>query len=336
MSELEKNHLSRVLVFEKMSRIAEELDFATEGSARWQHLRDHVSLLSTHFDTMHREGAELIMKSRRMLALPQSSRLAQDEAQARTTLQAAIENIETTHIRYHQLVTEILKLITRGQYGLSIQKLNRVQSRERHLSSEMERFVGIVSGTVHKSLQRSSREAEKISLFLAVSLIVILLSSSGVVFFTRNIVRSLRNLAQAAHSLGEGNYGVALDAGSDEVGEVNAAFALMSKKLEVARRDLETKNLELLDHVDLISRQKDELEKVNKELDSFAHTVSHDIRSPLMGIMGYGSVLSKHCCHGLDERGQRAVAGIQKGSQRLNEMIDDLLTMTRLARVQNP
>ena len=127
---------------------------------------------------------------------------------------------------------------------------------------------------------------------------------------------------KATHQIGEGNFSLDLDNPThDEIGEVRKAFNVMTQKLDEAKKELELRNQDLATNLDLTSQQKKDLEKVNKELDNFVHTVSHDLRSPLMGIGGYATILTKDYHDRLDERAQRCVLGMRRGVDRLSAML---------------
>ena len=85
-----------------------------------------------------------------------------------------------------------------------------------------------------------------------------------------------------------------------------------------------------------ISQQKKDLEKLNKELDRFVHTVSHDIAGPLTTIVGYASYLDTQYAQQLDDRGKDCIKGVRKGATRLTVLIKDMLELTKMTRVKNP
>lgn len=82
--------------------------------------------------------------------------------------------------------------------------------------------------------------------------------------------------------------------------------------------------------------QKRYLEKANAELDSFVYTASHDLRAPLRAIASFASFLNEDCAKQLDERGRDYLDEIQKGAIKMNLLIDDLLSLSRISRVRNP
>lgn len=75
-----------------------------------------------------------------------------------------------------------------------------------------------------------------------------------------------------------------------------------------------------------------ELTEANKELAAFTHSVSHDLRSPLIVITGFSRLLLKECGDGLDAEHRGMLSTIQNYAQRMERLIDDLLTFSRLGR----
>lgn len=75
-----------------------------------------------------------------------------------------------------------------------------------------------------------------------------------------------------------------------------------------------------------------ELEAINKELESFCYSVSHDLRAPLRGIAGFTQVLEETCGTSLDETSRDYFGRILSATNRMGELIDDLLKLSRVTR----
>lgn len=75
-----------------------------------------------------------------------------------------------------------------------------------------------------------------------------------------------------------------------------------------------------------------QLQAVNKELESFSYSVSHDLRAPLRTIDGFSQAIMEDYSDKLDDDGKRYLQRVREGSQQMAQLIDDMLTLSRLTR----
>ncbi len=85
-----------------------------------------------------------------------------------------------------------------------------------------------------------------------------------------------------------------------------------------------------------LAEERIALEKSNTELDSFVYTASHDLRAPLRGINSFSKFIEEDYSDVLDDEGRDYLRRIRNGVGRMTQLIDDLLSLSRISRQKNP
>jgi len=149
----------------------------------------------------------------------------------------------------------------------------------------------------------------------------------------RRTVQSLQAVSDGVERLARGDFAHAIDVPpGDEIGdlarEANHTAARLRELREEADRETARAQAQLLE----TQRQALAAETANKELESFSYSVSHDLRAPLRGIDGFSQALVEDEAERLSSRGQNYLQRIRAAAQRMAELIDDLLRLSRVSR----
>jgi PAS domain S-box-containing protein len=83
---------------------------------------------------------------------------------------------------------------------------------------------------------------------------------------------------------------------------------------------------------DAVRRLNETLEASNHELESFSYSVSHDLRAPLRALNGFSQVLAEEYADRLDENGLNYLNRIRAASERMGQLIDDMINLARISR----
>ncbi len=110
------------------------------------------------------------------------------------------------------------------------------------------------------------------------------------------------------------------------------------KRTEQALRDSEEAvrrlNEELAQRVRDVTDRTSQLEAANRELEAFSYSVSHDLRAPLRAIDGFSQALLEECWSRLEPAERGYLQRVREATQRMGELIDGLLGLSRLTRSQ--
>jgi signal transduction histidine kinase len=138
-------------------------------------------------------------------------------------------------------------------------------------------------------------------------------------FLRRDVLARVDALQQATRQVAAGNWDFSLGTrGNDEIGELSENFDVMTNSLRGSFSQVERSNRELA--------------TLNEELEAFSYSVSHDLRGPLRSMDGFSLVLLEDYGDKLDEEGKDALQRIRAATQRMGNLIDDLLRLSKVAR----
>lgn len=105
-----------------------------------------------------------------------------------------------------------------------------------------------------------------------------------------------------------------------------ATLALIDSQNQVQRMNAELEQR--------VTERTLQLESANRELEAFAHAVSHDLRAPLRSMSGFSQILYDTAPPGLDEKSRHYLRRIHDASLRMSALIEDLLSLSRISRAE--
>jgi signal transduction histidine kinase len=141
----------------------------------------------------------------------------------------------------------------------------------------------------------------------------------------RRIAAPLRQLTVASTAIAAGDFArPVVVTRHDEIGRLAEAFATMARHVRDAQTHLK----------DQVRERTGELEERNDELEAFGYSISHDLRAPLRAMQGFSQALLEDCGDRLDAMGKQYAERVVAGSKRMDELIRDLSTYSRVSRAE--
>ena len=142
------------------------------------------------------------------------------------------------------------------------------------------------------------------------------------------LTRPLARLTHAAELVAAGDYTqpVPVRGRRDELGRLGAAFDVMVARVREAQQRLEER----------VRARTAQLQERNEELEAFAYSISHDLRSPLRAMEGFTQALIEDYGDRLDAVGRHHAERVVKAARTMDRLIDDLLAYSRITRTELP
>ncbi|MFD4949568.1 ATP-binding protein [Streptomyces sp. NPDC058239] len=175
------------------------------------------------------------------------------------------------------------------------------------------------------STARTTRDQVLISLVVGFLLAVVSLS----LLLNRMVGRPLRRLTAASDTVSSGAFRNRIEVdGPSDVRAVAAA-------VEDMRRRIVEELAESQERETLLAEQAQELRRSNAELEQFAYVASHDLQEPLRKVASFCRLLEKRYAAELDDRARQYIDYAVDGAKRMQVLINDLLTFSRMGRVHD-
>lgn len=156
-------------------------------------------------------------------------------------------------------------------------------------------------------------------IFLAGSVVAVIGGLWLSVRVMRDITRRVEHVVAGADALSKGEAMSLPALGADEIGTLAVRLTTILQLLRAREAELALKNADLA--------------TVNRELEAFSYSISHDLRAPLRAISGFSQVIAEDAGDRLDASALNALGRVRAASERMSVLIDELLNLSRVARL---
>lgn len=235
-----------------------------------------------------------------------------------------LEQIRIEHENYKNQVNNVFKKIRNGKFATIKNKAQTIENSENRLVKDIAKFLKQIENFTSTTILNINSNNDITSSFMtsisAVSMCIAILLS---LIVSRSIITPLKTAVGIARKISSGERDIQFKITTkDEVAEFLTAMNETLIALRQAQDDLKNANLELEDKV---RERTAELSHSNRELESFASVVAHDLKSPLFKVQMLADTVNKFYTSNLDPKAQEFLSKMKSALLRMQNLIDALL-----------
>lgn len=235
-----------------------------------------------------------------------------------------LEQIRTEHESYERQVNEVFKKMRGGEYSTVEDEAQLIEKTENRLIKKLSEFLmHIENFTATSAINVNRNKDVTASLMTTISAVSMCLAILLGLIISRSIITPLKAAVGIARKISAGEREVQFKITTkDEVAEFLSAMNETLIALHQAQDDLKRANLELEDKV---RDRTAELDRSNRDLESFAAVVAHDLKSPLFKVQMLADTVNQFYASNLDPKAQEFLGKMKSALLRMQNLIDALL-----------
>lgn len=291
-------------------------------------LREEYSL---YHDERPKE--QLLQQTEDLAALVKRAQAASLSPERTLIVQQTAFYLEKTKALYSRLFENQYEMAARGgdsAQGREIENLIRSQLvlDSQSLLAQLFKFQNICDQ------EHTIRHSQSQLLIVVSVLSLVCFTIASTMLIARSIAAPLRQLRAGIEEIAAGNLAYQIGTVSnDEIGDVGRAFDTMTEKLRnitVSRDQLTEEIVKRREVESALHYSNESLERSNKDLEQFAYVASHDLQEPLRMVASYTQLLAQRYEGQLDAKAKKYIDYAVDGAIRMQRLINDLLTYSRI------